>query len=82
MSEKTISEHSTQSPTIAKANAQLPRDMPPDRSSVQPMMSGPMKPPKYPRLEWTANVAPRREGSALPAVPAVSDDESSEIMKP
>ena len=27
-------------------------------------------------------VAPRRDGSAVPAVPAVSDDESSQMMGP
>src|SRR3989442_14131508 len=36
-------------------------------------------PPAYPSVEWTASVAPRRPGSALPALPAVSDDESDQI---
>src|SRR3989442_11596199 len=36
-------------------------------------------PPAYPSVEWTASVAPRRPGSALPALPAVRDDESDQI---
>src|SRR5262245_60361180 len=52
---------------------------PPARSSVAPSASGPTNPPAYPSVEWTASVAPRRPGSALPALPAVSDEESDQI---
>src|SRR5262245_1010910 len=68
--------------TIRKATAQVACDMPPPRSSVQPMTSGPIKPPMYPSIEWTARVAPRFAGSAVPAVPAVNDDESSHTIGP
>ena len=36
---------------------------PPRRSSAAPSASGPRKPPAYPRVEWTASVAPRWPGS-------------------
>ena len=35
-----------------------------------------------PAIECSASVAPRRLGSALPAAPAVSEDESSQMSRP
>src|SRR6185503_7915563 len=56
--------------------------LPPAKSRTHPTTSGPIKPPAYPSDECIASVAPRREGSAVPAVPAVSDAESSQITAP
>ncbi len=67
---------------VVKAAAHVGADIPPQRSSTQPTTSGPMKPPVYPSIEWTASVAPRRDGSAVPAVPAVSEAESSQTIGP
>src|SRR5262245_9652069 len=70
---------STARVTWPKARPQPMTLAPPATSSVAPSASGPTNPPAYPSVEWTASVAPRRPGSALPALPAVSDDESDQI---
>src|SRR5882724_459711 len=68
--------------TCKKAYPQPLTDMPPERSRIHPIAIGPTNPPAYPAIECTARVAPRRWGSALPAAPAVSDEESSQISRP
>src|SRR5258705_1903449 len=64
------------------ASPQATGDMPPARSRIQPITMGPTKPPAYPAIECRARVAPRRAGSALPAAPAVREEESSQISTP
>ena len=59
--------------TWAKAMNQ-PAPVRPTPSRINPMTMGPTKPPPNPSMEWTASVAPRRAGSALPAAPAEDDD--------
>src|SRR4030095_12782028 len=82
MAMNTIMASAMRMATTPKAKPQASGDMPPAASSVQPMASGPTKPPAYPSIEGTASVAPRRAGSAAPAAPAVSDEESSQMIMP
>ena len=82
MTVNTVRASSVNAPTARKAVVQAADELPPDKSRIQPTISGPTKPPEYPSIEWTARVAPRRSGSALPAAPAVSDAESSEMKPP